>query len=408
MPLFEYRGLNRAGKSVKGSVDSDSLRTAKAKLKKDGIFVVEIKDKAKPSSGSKGIRKASMFAQTVTINDLCMMMRQLATLVKANIPLVDALSAVAEQVQNPTLRDSVAEIKNMVNEGSTLHRSLGKFPQIYDNMTVSMSEAGETSGTLDVILIRLAEFYESQNDLQTRLRSALTYPAIMLLVSLGLMFFLFTYLIPKMVEVFEAMPNLTLPWYSMAVISLSQWSVAYWPFILGVMVFSWLAFWNWKRSETGSKKWDAISLKLPFFGEVTRMVAVSRFTRTLATLLTGGVPMLQAMDIVRNVVNNDVLARAIDDARGNISEGESIAGPLRKSGEFPSLLVHMVGIGEKTGDLENMLIQVAEAYDFQAKAKISGLTSAIGPFILVFMAAIILITFISIFVPMFEMSGNLG
>ncbi|MEI7973735.1 MAG: type II secretion system F family protein [Bdellovibrio sp.] len=406
MPLYDYRGLKTDGRSTKGSVDAENQRAARSKLKKEGVFVTELKDRKSKSIKTSG--SALLGSKSVGVQDLALMTRQLATLVKANIPLVDALTGVSEQIENPSLSEAVSEIKNLVNEGSPFYRALSKYPQIFDNIFVSMCEAGEMSGTLDVILIRLAEFTESQNDLNNRVRSALTYPIIMVVVSLGLIFFLFTYLIPQMMQIFESMPNMSLPWYSLAVMQISQFAVAFWPILMGILIFFWLAFWNWKRSESGAKSWDAISLRLPLFGEILRLLAVARFTRTLATLLTGGVPMLQALSIVRNVVNNHVLAVAVDEARGNISEGESIAGPLKKSGQFPPLLIHMVNIGEKTGDLENMLIQVADAYDFQVKTKVERLTASISPIILVFMAAIILIVVVSIFVPMFEIQGNLG
>ncbi len=406
MPIFEYRGLNKQGKNTKGMVDADNLRSARVKLKKDGIFVVDLKDKKKASNSAA--KRKSFQSQSVSVKDLSLMTRQLATLVKANIPLVDALAAISEQVENAVLKEAVTEIKNMVNEGSTFNKSLGKFPSIFDHIFVSMCEAGEMTGTLDTILLRLAEFKEAQADLQSRVRSALTYPVIMLVVSLGLLLFLFTYLIPQMTIIFESLPNLTLPWYSQVVIDISIWTLAYWYIMVGGAVISVLLFLNWKKTKGGRVKWDEWSLKIPLFGEMARMVAVSRFTRTLATLLTGGVPMLQALSITRNVVANEMIARAIDDARGNISEGESISGPLKKSNQFPPLVIHMVSIGEKTGDLENMLVQVSNAYDFQVKNKIDSITAAIGPFMLVFMGLIILLIVISIIVPMFDISSALG
>ncbi len=406
MALYDYRGLKQDGRSTKGSIDAESQRAARAKLKKEGIFVVDLKDRKKvvASGGSTSF----LTRQPVTVRDLALMTRQLATLVKANIPLVDAVGAVSEQVENTTLREALVDIKNAVNEGSQFHRALSKYPQIFDVIYVSMCEAGEMSGTLDVILLRLAEFTEGQNELRTRVSSALIYPIMMLVASVGLIFFLFVYLIPQMMQIFESMPNIVLPWYSVAVMQLSQFTVAYWPVLIASVVFLYLAFWNWKRTENGSRSWDAIRLKLPIFGEITRLLAVARFTRTLATLLTGGVPMLQALSIVRNVVANSVLASAIDEARGNISEGESIAGPLKKSNQFPPLLIHMVSVGEKTGDLENMLIQVADAYDFQVRSKVEQLTSAISPIILIIMAVVIISVVVSVFVPMLQMTGNTG
>lgn len=405
MPIFEYKGLKRDGKNVKGVIDAENLRAARAKLKKDNIFVVDIKDKKKAESKKKSGPRST---KNVGVKDISLMTRQLATLIKANIPLVDALTAVSEQVENPVLSEALADCKNMVNEGSTLHKAMLKYPNIFTTIYVSMVEAGEMSGSLDVILMRLAEFTEAQADLRAKVSSAMTYPIIMLVVTFGLMGFLFIFLIPKMVTVFESAPQLQLPWYTEALINMSQFAVNYWYLIFGSLLISFLLFRNWKNTPAGAKQWDAIALKLPLIGPTVRMVAVSRFTRTLATLLNGGVPMLAALDIVRNVVDNHVLAVAIDEARSNISEGESISGPLKKSGQFPPIVIHMVNIGEKTGELENMLTQVSDAYDFQVKTKLEGLTSIMGPVVIVIMGAAIGMIVMAVMVPMFEMANVAG
>ncbi|UXR63859.1 type II secretion system inner membrane protein GspF [Bdellovibrio bacteriovorus] len=405
MPIFEYKGLSKDGRNVKGTIDAENQRAARTKLKKDNIFVIDIKDKKKIDPKKKSGPRTT---KAVGVKDLSLMTRQLATLIKANIPLVDALTAVSEQVENPTLSEALADCKNMVNEGSTLHKAMLKYPNVFTTIYVSMVEAGEMSGSLDVILMRLAEFTEAQADLRAKVSSAMTYPIIMLVVTFGLMGFLFIFLIPKMVTVFESAPQLQLPWYTVALIDASQIAVNYWYLIIGSIMIIYLLFRNWKNTPAGKNQWDAISLKLPLVGPTVRMVAVSRFTRTLATLLNGGVPMLAALDIVRNVVDNHVLALAIDEARSNISEGESIAGPLKKSGQFPPIVIHMVNIGEKTGELENMLSQVSDAYDFQVKTKLEGLTSIMGPVVIVIMGAAIGMIVMAVMVPMFEMANVAG
>ncbi len=407
MPIFEYRGLLKDGKNTKGIVDAENLRSARARLKKDGIFVIDLRDKKKASdTHSKKNRGSNQ--KRVPVKDLSLMTRQLATLIKANIPLVDSLMAVSEQVEHPVLQEAIADCKNMVNEGSTFHKALSKYPAIFNNIYVSMAEAGEASGTLDTILLRLAEFTEAQNELQSKVKGALTYPVLMLAVTFGLLGFLFVFVIPKIVVVFESAPQLKMPWYSELIINLSGLLVNYWYILIGVITISFLLFSNWKKTPSGKTQWDAISLKLPLFGELMRMVAVSRFTRTLATLLVGGVPMLQALQIVRNVVDNDILAKAIDDARSNISEGESIAGPLKRSGQFPPMMIHMVNVGEKTGELEKMLTQVADTNDFQVKTMVESLTSLMGPVVVVVMGLVIGIIVFAIMVPMFEMTNLAG
>jgi general secretion pathway protein F len=232
------------------------------------------------------------------------------------------------------------------------------------------------------------------------------YPVLMFVFTMAMLAVLFIFVIPSMVGVFES-AEMKLPWYTEVVIGISGILVNYWLVILVAIVGTILLFRSWKNSPSGSQQWDAIILKLPVIGKMARMIAVSRFTRTLSTLRTGGVPMLQAMEIVRNVVNNHVLARAIDDAKDSISEGESIAGPLKKSGQFPPIVLHMISIGEKTGELETMLTQVSDSYDFQVKNSVSGLTSLLEPVMIVIMGCVIATIVVSIMIPIFDMT-NIG
>lgn len=400
MPIFEYRGLDRMGRNKRGTIDIDNARAAKVKLKKDGIYVIDIKDKTKNVKRAKGTKGLSN--KSVNVEDLSLMTRQLATLLRANVPLIDSLSAVAEQVENAVLSEAVSDIKNMVNEGAPLYKSMQKYPKIFDNIYISMCEAGEVSGTLDVILIRLAEFTESQNELGNKVKSAMLYPILMVFVLTIVLVILFIFVIPKVMVIFES-SDLVLPWYSKMIFDFSGLLTNYWYVFLASVAIIYFLFLNWKRSPSGQVSWDAIKLKIPVFGRLIRTVAVSRFARTLSTLLTGGVPMLTAMGIVRNVVSNHVLAAAIDEARDNISEGESIAGPLKKSEQFPPLVIQMINIGEKTGELENMLSQVSDAYDFQVKTEVEGLTALLEPAMIVFMGCVIGLIVFSIMIPMFDM-----
>lgn len=406
MPVFEYKGLDKSGRNVKNTIDADNARTARMRLKKDGIYVIELKDKGREQAKvAKG--KSSAGNRSVAVEDLSMMTRQLATLLRANIPLVEALAASADQVENPVLKDALGDIKNLVNEGTSLHKALAKYPKIFSNIFITMSEAGEMSGTLDVILIRLAEFLEAQSELRSKVKSAMMYP-IMMTVASGLMLSgLFIYVIPKISTIFEQ-ADLKLPWYTQVIIGISDFMVNYWIVILASVFGISILFRNWKSTPAGGAQWDALLLRLPVIGKLTRMVAVSRFTRTLSTLLTGGVPMLMAMDIVRNVVDNAVLAKAINAARDNISEGESVAGPLKKSGEFPPIVIHMINIGEKTGELEKMLTQVSDSYDFQVKNTIQGLTSLMEPIMIILMGVVIGIIVFAIMIPIFEMTNMAG
>lgn len=403
MPIFEYKGITQGGKNVRSTIEADNIRNARSKLKKDGIFVVELRDKEKAKLAAK---KKGSGSGSASVQERANLTRQLATLLKANIPLVEALTATADQVENPVLKEAISDIRTMVNEGVSFHKGLQKYPKIFNNIYITMCEAGEASGTLDVILLRLAEFTEAENELNSKVKSAMLYPIIMVCFVTIMLGVMFVFVIPKMQAIFEG-AELKLPWYTEVVIGLSALIVNYWYVLLVVIFGSYILFRNWKNSEAGSKTWDRLILKMPIVGKLARMIAVSRFTRTLATLLTGGVPMLQAMDIVKNVVGNSVLAGAIENARNNISEGESVAVPLKKSGEFPPIVTHMITIGEKTGELEGMLTQVSDSYDFQVKTQIGGLTALLEPVMIIMMGLVIGIIVFSIMVPMFQMA-NIG
>ena len=401
MPVYEYKCLNKEGKNTKGIVNADNIRSARLKLKKDGLFIIELNDKTKQQ---KKKRTGFSSNKKIGIEDLSNMTRQLASLIKANIPLVDALQACSDQMENPLLKEVLADCRSQVNEGNPFHKTLRKYPKIFNNIFISMCEAGEMSGTLDVILLRLAEFTESQAELNSKIKSAMLYPVIMFVFMLLILAVMFIFVIPQMMSIFDD-AEMKLPWYTMAVIDFSSFLVSYWWLILITGVGGLFSFIQWTRSENGRPKWDAVKLSLPVSGKLTRIIAVSRFARTLSTLLSGGVPMLNAMDIVKNVVNNHVLAKAIREARDNISEGESIAGPLKKSNQFPPIVIHMVGIGEKTGELEKMLNQVSETYDFQVKNQVNGMTSILEPVMIIIMGCVIGIIVFSLMVPMFEMAN---
>lgn len=402
MPSFYYQALDKLGKNKKGQIESENIKRARSQLKAKGLYVLKIY-----SQQDKQQTKTLFSSKSISTKDLSLMTRQLATLLKSHVPIVDAIQATAEQTENTYLSSVLFQVKTDVNEGSDLHKALKKYPKIFDLTFLSMIEAGESSGTLDVILLRLAEFTETQSALISRVKSAMMYPSLMMIVMFALMIFLFTVIIPKITGIFDSTPELTLEWYTLAVIDFSNFLLNKWPLIILSVVIFIFSFHNWKNSYKGRKKWNAIVLKLPVMGKMIRMLAVSRFARTLATLLKGGVPMLEALSIVRNVVNNDIIAEAVDQARDNIKEGESIAAPLKNSGQFPPMLIHMVNIGEKTGNLEEMLSQVSDAYDFQVNTFIDGLTALLEPAMIVAMGGLVGAIVFAVIMPILQLS-NLG
>ena len=334
------------------------------------------------------------------------MTRLLATLLKSNVPLVDSLSTIAKQITHPVLGPALGQIKNRVNEGQPFYKALKQYPKIFDTTYISMCEAGENSGTLDLVLLKLAEFTESQAELNNKIRATLAYPLLITAFTFFIVLFLFIYIIPKITVLFE--DDDLLPWYTKMVMSFSDLIVTSWPLLLGAAGLLMFLIKRWAKTSKGQYRLDALYLQMPVIGKLIRSAAISRFSRTLATLLEGGVPMLTSMDIVQNVAKNSILKEAIQNARTNIREGESIAAPLEKSRQFPPMTIQMIKVGEKTGELENMLLKISEAYDFQVKTEINTLTSLLGPSMIMVMGGIVAFIIFSVMVPILNMYNQIS
>ena len=404
MPLFDFKAIGANGKTNRGTIDAESAKAARLKLKKQGFTVTDITEKttSKPSQSAA----IPFIGGSVPANETAMMTRQLASLVKANIPLVEALNALVEQIELPALKVIVAQVRQDVNEGSSLAKAVAKHPKVFDNVFINMIEAGESSGTLGLVLLRLADLKEAQMRLRSKVISGMTYPALMMLVAVGLLVAIFTFVIPKLAQIFEQM-NKQMPPLTAALISMSNFIVDYWYALLAGIVMVSFLFMRWKSSPTGKPKWDALTLRIPVVGGLVRMVAITRFAGTMGTLLGSGVPILSAMNIAKNLVGNAPIADAIMTARENITEGQSIAEPLRRSGMFPPVVIHMIAIGEKTGELPEMLRNVAASYEEQVNTKIEGLTSLLEPIMIIGMGGVVAVIVLSIFVPLLDIS-NIG
>lgn len=417
MPVFEYRGLNAAGKNVDGLKEAESAKALRALLRKDGIFLTDVVGQA--DAGIKGAGKsakggAASLANTqvnfklsggsVSTDDIAVMTRQLATLLKAGVSLVEALTAMVDQVEKERLKRILSDVKQRVNEGSSLADALNAHVKVFGPLFVNMIRAGESSGALDSVLLRLAEFTEGQARLKQKLVGTMIYPAIMLVIGGGVLIMLMTVVVPKVTKIFDDM-KVNLPWTTKLLIASSNFLQNYWFIVVPVFIAGSYAFYRWTGSETGKPTWDKIVLKVPVFGPLVRHLAVARFTRTLATLLKSGVPLLTALDIVRNVITNSVMSAVVDTAREAIREGESIANPLKKSGEFPPLVYHMVGIGERSGQLEDMLLNVADSYESSVNVRIGALTALLEPMMIVMMGAVIAFVAFSILMPILQMNS---
>lgn len=401
MPIFDYKALNSAGKTLKGLVEAENQKAARVKLKKQGLMLTEIAERtvSKPGGASGGV---PFFGNRVSAHDISVMTRQLASLVKANIPLVEALNALVDQTENERLKVILSQVRQDVNEGSSLAKATGTHSKIFDNIFVNMIEAGESSGTLPLILVRLADLKEAQMRLRSKVISAMTYPALMMVVAGGLMIAIFTLVMPKLTKIFESM-NKPIPPMTQFLLGVSDILVSYWFVFLAAGFAIVTVFRKYITSASGKPKWDAFTLKLPIAGPLVRMVAVTRFSKTMATLLSSGVPILTSMTIARNLIDNAPISKAIAEARENITEGQSIAEPLRKSGEFPPMMIHMISIGEKTGELPDMLENVANTYEEQVNTKIEGMTALLEPLMIVGMGGAVGFIVMSVFMPLMDM-----
>ena len=411
MPVFEYSGLSESGKTVRGLKDAESQKVLRALLRKDGVYLTESRaaeagaeTTGAPASGlSREVDLSKIFGVRISTQDLAVATRQLATLIGAGIPLVDSLTALVEQVEHKQLKRILGAVKQKVNEGGSLADALAEHPKAFSTLYINMIRAGESSGALDVVLTRLADFTESSAALRSKLIGAMVYPAIMVLVGLAIVTILFAVVIPKVTKIFDDM-NVTLPWTTRSLIAMSDFVRNDWYVLLVGVPLILFGIRSWLRSPKGSAWFDRTQLKIPVVGDLVRMIAIGRFAKTLATLLSSGVPLLTALDIVKNIVKNQVLSKVIEDARDAIREGESIAAPLKRSGQFPPLVYHMIAIGERSGQLEEMLSNVARAYDQQVDVRIAAFTSLLEPLMIVLMGGGVAFIVFSILMPIMQLN----
>lgn len=399
MPVFEYVALDARGKRTKGSIDAENPRAARQRLRSQGVFPTELNENAAVvRTGSTDLSKY-LVSTRVGLKELAVTTRQLATLVGAGLPLVNALQALSEQCESKIMQRILVDVREQVEQGSSLATALGKSPKVFPRLYINMVASGEASGTLETVMINLADYLESQVELRRKVFSALTYPIIMLTVCVLVISALLVFVVPRIVEIFQRQ-KIELPLPTKIVIAASDTLIAYWPVMIGLLA---LLFWSVKlyyEKPKGRSQADRILLQLPVFRTLYVKVMTARVAQTLSALLSSGVGLLQALDIVKNIVGNTHVVKALEDARDGVREGRSLARELGRSRIFPSMLGHMVAVGEKSGELESMLKKAGTAYDSEVKSALAALTSLIEPLMMIVVGAIVLLIVISVLLPM--------
>lgn len=400
MPVFDYEGITKTGKIVKGTLETDSPRSLRELLSKQGTIL----KKAVPAAEAKHQRRREIrLFKRISALDISVATRQLSTLTRASIPLVEALGALIDQTDQPELKTTLQTVRSKVNEGTSFADSLREHPRYFSDLFVNMVHAGEQAGTLEQVLDRLADFTDQQVKLKNKILAAMAYPAFMMLVGSIMLWIMLVVVVPKVVVIFESFDR-ALPWYTQALIILSTFLQGYWwLLLLGIIGGIW-GFTYWKKKPKGHAMWDAFKLRVPVFGRLARQIAISRFSRTLSTLLASGVEITRALDITKHVLGNIELLKVIEEARISIQEGESIAEPLTRSGKFDPIVTHMIAIGEKSGQLEEMLMTVADSYDAQVDARVATLTSLLEPIMILSVGGTSALIIMAILSPLMRMN----
>lgn len=411
MPVYAYKGVTSTGRNTRGTVTADTARAARARMRGDGVILTEIFEagEAETKEQAQGFQRFNVDLtrlRRIPPSELSVATRQLATLVAAGVPLVEALGALVQQIEHRRLKNIFAGVRDRVNEGASLADALVATHQ-FDTLYHSMIRAGEASGSLEIVLARIADYLEDSVRLTNKVGSILVYPAFMLVFTGVVVATLVTVVLPQITGLLHSL-DATLPWYTVVIIESSNWAREWWWAVLifvvgGSFVFRWAI-----NTETGRPLYDRARLQLPVIGRVNRVVAIARFTRTLATLLAGGVGIVQAMDIARNVANNTVIAGVIEEARTSILEGASLSAPLRQSGEIPALVTTMIEVGERSGELDAMLGKVAETYDEQVETTVTRLTALLEPLLILVMVGIVLFIILATLMPLMEITQQMA
>ena len=404
MPVYNYKALKADGGSDAGVIDADSPKDARLKLKNRRLHVTDLQTVGGEEKG--GARKSRFtFFKRRRPDQVAMLTRQLATLLGSGIPMIGAMTAIIDQVESRDLKAALMEIREKVSQGSSLSDSMSAHPVYFSELFVNMVRAGEAGGNLDKVLFRVADYMHAQNRTRAKVMAALTYPIIMLLIGVGVVAILLTYVVPKIMEVIQKQGKAALPLPTEILLAVSGFMGAYWWVLLGIIVATFAAYFHARTTKAGRLWTDTMKLRIPMLGNLIKKAAISRFAMTFATLLESGLPVLEAMGVVRKVVDNELLGETLDMVRTKIAEGADIATPLKQSKVFPPVVGYMIGVGEESGRLEELLKKTAESYDEEVEVASQKFTALLEPLMIVTLAIIVAFIVLSILLPILEMSN---
>jgi type IV pilus assembly protein PilC len=402
MPFFLWVAETRKGKKIKGELEAANEQIALNQIRKRNLKILKIKPKPKDI-----FENIAFMQPKVTNKDLVVFTRQFSTMIDAGLPLVQGLTILADQTENPTFRRILKQVTRDVEGGSTLAEAMKKHPKVFDDLFVNLIAAGEMGGILDTILQRLATFIEKAEDLKSKIKGAMTYPIVVMAIATIVIAVILIFVIPVFQDMFSNFGQ-ALPMPTQVVVALSDFMKANIIFIIPAIIALIVAFKKYRDTKGGKKTTDIIVLKLPIFGDLLKKTAVARFTRTLGTMLASGVPILDSLEIVAKTAGNVVLEEIIFDVRSSIAEGQTIAEPLSETDVFPGMVIQMISVGEATGALDTMLSKIADFYDKEVDTAVDALTSMLEPLLMLFLGGSIGGLVVAMYLPIFTMAGAVG
>ncbi len=423
MPKYQYTALDHKGEQKTGTLEANSEAEALEAIRGHGLYPTQIveagkgklevkKGDKKKTAQAKAAKKGKVGGK-IKQKTLMIFTRQLATLIDAGLPLLQSLTVLAKQEPNPTLKVTIEAIGDSVQSGSTFSEALAQHPKMFDKLFVNMVKAGELGGVLEVVLNRLAEYQEKAQKLKSKVISAMVYPTVVLTIAVGIVVFLMIVIVPKFKTMFAENGN-ELPAISEFVFNLSDWFMSA-PFIIPnvgiiaiILVILWMGFKAYTKKPSGRRQVDDLLLKMPVLGRIQNRSSIARFTRTFGTLVTSGVPILQALTITKDTAGNMVMSEAVASIHDSVKEGESVVTPMAASKIFPPMVISMVDVGEETGQLPDMLLKVADVYDEEVDNAVGAMTSLLEPLMIVFLALVVGTIVFAMFLPLLQVIENMG